>query len=592
MIPGFEVVLGKLIEIGYAEISKIQEAASAGATVSTHGVQAAIQQHHQEILRWVSGVTAGAYPHSRRTQEVTIDLDLQLTPRKLQLDFPGRTELKVSDLISFSGNIALLGDPGAGKTTSIKQLAQNLLARRSVDGIPLLVRLRDVQGQETLIERLQSILGLGMQWATGPGISRESAAVQQRQARFMIVSRFIDHLGCVVLLDGLDELEPGKRTEVLGEFRQLALSGSRARYLLTCRSGDFHYTIDNCHVVELSALDDAQIHRFVRLWLGKHVDVATFLAALQSSPYRDTAVRPLTLAHLCTLYAKYQKIPDKPRSVYRLIVNLLLEEWDASRSVERSSKFDHFDSELKREFLAHMAYQLTQVSRRAAFTHVELMNAYGMICDRYDLPRKEGRAVVSEIEAHSGLLVQSSYETYEFAHKSLQEYLTADFIIKLPSLPRSSRAIREMPHEFAVAVALSSDPSAYLSGLTLGPMTHPSRDNGYLGTFLHRLLLEKPDFNPTSLLGIAVLYLSSKLLETQGDSENFERVLESLYSDSRIRTSLMFVTSFYQLVRQDEHRLVYRWQKRLTPHGDAELPAEIEIRTSASSLRAILLETP
>jgi hypothetical protein len=588
MFPGSDLVIGKLVEFAFAELSKLQEARTAGARIHA-GSSEALRRHQEEIRGWASGVTAGGFPHSRRLNEVIIDLDLQFTPRKWQFGTSREGESKVSDLLNIDDHVAILGDPGAGKTTSLKQMIIALLEQCPRNYVPILVRLRDLQHKESLIERLQNVLGITVAWDEIKGVGSDEAETQRGRALFTIVSRFIDHIGGAVFLDGLDEVSPEQRSEVLNMFRQLTLASSRSRFIMTCRSGDFHYAIDKCYVVELRPLAIQQIEEFVRLWLRRAEDVDKFLLELMASPYRDAAVRPLTLAHLCTLYGKYHKIPDKPRSIYRLIVNLLLEEWDASRSVARTSRFDYFDTEAKREFLAHFAYKLTDSTKSASFTRTQLAKIYRIICEGYDLPLNEMRTVLTEIEAHSGLLVQTSYESFEFAHKSLQEYLAAEYIIKLPSLPRTPAMISYMPNEFALAVALSSHSTEYFAALVFGPLSHLSQDKDFLRTFVHRLLLEKPDFHPSPVLGVAVLYLT-EVLTNIGRASDMGDVLLSLYSDTRIQKSIRFARSFYTLTSTNGPQVVYRWTKSPSPFLDYELPAEIRINTDVPRLRELLLD--
>jgi len=74
----------------------------------------------------------------------------------------------------------------------------------------------------------------------------------------------------------------------------------------------------------------------------------------------------------------------------------------------------------------------------------------------------EAQQVVNELETHTGLFIQSGYEQFEFAHKSLQEYLAAEYLVKLPSIPPERRILFKLPNELAIAVTISSNPSDYI----------------------------------------------------------------------------------------------------------------------------------
>ena len=82
------------------------------------------------------------------------------------------------------------------------------------------------------------------------------------------------------------------------------------------------------------------------------------------------------------------------------------------------------------------------------------MDCYREIYVNYGLRISEAQAVVNELETHTGLIVQSGTELFEFSHKSLQEYLTAVFIVGLPAIPTNMIELQVMPNELAIATAL------------------------------------------------------------------------------------------------------------------------------------------
>lgn len=50
--------------------------------------------------------------------------------------------------------------------------------------------------------------------------------------------------------------------------------------------------------------------------------------------------------------------------------------------------------------------------------------------DTLDAPKRlDGEAVLKAIEVQQGLLVERATETYSFSHLTLQEYLTAKYVV-------------------------------------------------------------------------------------------------------------------------------------------------------------------
>jgi hypothetical protein len=220
------------------------------------------------------------------------------------------------------------------------------------------------------------------------------------------------------------------------------------------------------------------------------------------------------LAHLCAIFDRSRRIPEKPKSVYRRIVELLLEKWDEERSVVRKSAYAHFEADRKAEFLANLAFEITSELKTSSFTREGLICCYRKINENFGLPNSQAERVVDELETHTGLILKSGRETFEFSHKSLQEYLTADFIVKLPSIPANMIELQTMPNELAIAVAISSKPSEYLSQLVANHFSSIRTSFQFTRSFVSRLLLEEPDFEYTPRVGYALLALYSQYLSS------------------------------------------------------------------------------
>ena len=140
------------------------------------------------------------------------------------------------------------------------------------------------------------------------------------------------------------------------------------------------------------------------------------------------------------------------------------------------------------------------------------MDCYREIYVNYGLRISEAQAVVNELETHTGLIVQSGTELFEFSHKSLQEYLTAVFIVGLPAIPTNMIELQVMPNELAIATALSSRPSEYFYALVARHFSRIKLSFQFVRTFINRLLIERPDFEMSAEVGLAILCLYSQYL--------------------------------------------------------------------------------
>ncbi len=163
--------------------------------------------------------------------------------------------------------------------------------------------------------------------------------------------------------------------------------------------------------------------------------------------------------------------------------------------------------------------------------------------------------MIKELESHTGLFIQSGFELFEFAHKSIQEYLIAEYLVKLPSIPDDFKTIENLPNEFAIAIAISSNPSLYFSELVYTKLNKFKFSFQFLKTFINRILIEKPDFYKNDLVGINALILYSIYLGKSTDNaklslfivddlvEEFENLMKGIFK----RNSLLNILKLYTL---------------------------------------------
>ena len=135
------------------------------------------------------------------------------------------------------------------------------------------------------------------------------------------------------------------------------------------------------------------------------------------------------------------------------------------------------------------------------------------ICPNFNLPASEVKKVILEVESHTGLFLQSGFMKYEFVHKSIQEYLAAEYIVKLPSLEYLKEKIDVMGAELAIATSISSNPSLFFSDLVLNRFSRAKLPSSFRDAFVSRLILEKPDFYPSDDVVLSCLSLVSESLD-------------------------------------------------------------------------------
>jgi len=520
-----EYLLKKLIDESISVLKNIFKKNSIEVIVKKKDLEFALDSHLNYVENLTKQIGFKEMLSSRALKKLYIILDIQLSPKKLlPLGFKKKL-FKIEELILNDNHLIILGDPGAGKTTSIKNLAQKLLHEDDKYlkdySFPLLVQLRDLGDDESLFSRISDIIGINLFYKfNGRSTPLESQILEKDSNKIMICD-YLDRLRPVILIDGLDEINELKQDKIIKEIRILCNNLSQAKVLVTCRSGAFDIHLDNTEIFEICSLNDIQIDYFISKWFDNIKAASDFKKELYESTFKDLAIRPLTLSHLCALYEKYYRLPERPKYIYKKLITLLLEEWDSQRAIIRESKYYNFETERKYEFLANLAFQLTLDSDRKRFSEEELLNTLNKFHTVFNIDRKDLISVINEIESHNGIFVKSSYDSYEFSHKSMQEYLSADHLIRKGSIPFGIISKKNFSNELAIAVSLSSTPNNdYFYRLVYGFFLKNSIAPRYFNEFFFRLSIEKPDFSNDVFLSFTIYFLFHHYYSLFNSEEN------------------------------------------------------------------------
>lgn len=544
--------------------------------VSVGDLKAGIDEHLKHVEHWSSSAKFADLKEAKSISQIYVDLDTYLMPVRTHLSQREREQKRplLESVAKSNGHVVILGQVGAGKTTSVKRLCASFFLKDFGSPItqkfPLLIRLRELPAKLMwpslpILSAIQQILPLPISVRTNDSkdvIPREWSD----ETVCEIYSAALDHLKPIIILDGYDEILSGESRQLLiAEFSQLCRKLKFAKIVLTSRVGEYNREVFNASVFEIAPLSRDQITEFSKKWHSDENKSKHFLEQIDNSPYAGAAMKPLTLAHLCAIYERIGEVPSKPKTVYRKIVNLLIEEWDQQRGIQRQSKYSQFSSDRKFDFLCHLAFNLTAQRKQTVFTGEDLRQAYLAICTNFGLPAEDGESVANELESHTGLFIEASYKGYEFVHKSVQEYLTAEYIVRLPHLSIPAAQFNTLSSELAVATAISSNSSQYFCILMQKALASQNLKSFFV-PFSTRLLQEKPDFQESPEAFVFAVQAITALGESEVSLNLAARIFKV--------TTMNAISFFYSILDLKDKPLHLR---QIRSHDFLILPLELDI---------------
>jgi hypothetical protein len=476
---------------------------------------AALTSHLEWTASWSAGLQICDMSRSESIEERTICLGFSDTNASFRVsDISPALYERERDLLLDNDPYLIEGDPGGGKTTAIKRICRLLLSEAEEPGdhwqYPMLVLLRSIPKARGLVVYLGNLIGLTFNVPSpGPNTKiRDFGRLITCQGETLLdaVVRTLNDTRAVLLLDGIDELDPDERREIEPEIQDLVHLLASCKIIMTTRSGSLTRTVESVRRIALMRLSDEKQREIVSRWIDDGGG-NEFFDELHRRPYADLSNRPLFLVWLLLLYRRQKSLPFQSCDVYERVIRLMLEDWDRERGVSRVSRYANFGPDQKLRFLAALSHQLLLTTHRVAFRRRDLERAYVILCDRFQLPELQAEQVAQEIVSHTGLIVQAGFDQYEFSHLSLQEYLCAHHILRDPLKETLLKYLATYPAPLAIAAAMSASPSSFLALLSLSE----EREFGSprWKVFLGRLALETPRFTVGTDLGLGMLKLLS-----------------------------------------------------------------------------------
>jgi len=343
--------------------------------------------------------------------------------------------------------LVILGRPGAGKTTLLDYLVlvftgavRHALYDRLDRPFPLVARLRELgsPGFESLV-----------------GLLAKSSPVRRIPVGYP--ERWLKRGGCLVLLDGLDEvLDEEHHAQAVEEIQSLVGDYPDNHYVVTCRVAGWHNQLPGFRTYEIQPFTGDDIRRFIGVWyrevlrtqavnlLGaspalekvREAERRAFeeaegrTAALwQSLAGNESLLRiaatPLLLSLMAFVHYHKVDLPKGRAKLYGDCIEILLDLWD--RKDKRLQLPEVCSPKEKRLVLEAIAFHYLKqdILEAGPSTLASLVEpllpklSVGISAD----------SLLRQIWERSGVLQEQRLGFYGFAHRALHDYLAAAHVV-------------------------------------------------------------------------------------------------------------------------------------------------------------------
>jgi uncharacterized protein len=317
----------------------------------------------------------------------------------------------LSDLIF--NKCLLVGTVGQGKSILLKYILGREI--KSGERIPLLYELRYYRGGSLMSELSKKLSHL---------IGVDDCAD--------VIEHFFDQSRISLLLDGLDEVDPGVLADLLREIEQISLRYPGLKIVVTSRPDSGGDSLTNFSTVRIEPLSEGRLPEFFNKITKDLAFSKKIVEAISKSDIgvKDIIKTPLSATLVAIIYKSSGKIPGKFTDFFEELFGVLVIRHDASKQGwQRDRQSGLTDRQLQQAFEAFCF----QVRRRKSFSCTKdesvMFAADGL--SRLAL-KVSPEKILSDIKKITCLVIEEGRRV-EFLHASVANYFSSKFISGLSS---------------------------------------------------------------------------------------------------------------------------------------------------------------
>ncbi|MBT1704442.1 NACHT domain-containing protein [Chryseosolibacter indicus] len=334
--------------------------------------------------------------------------------QELETNTPTRKRVSLEQIIEGAKPALITGDPGTGKSTSLKKIGEQIVHSNrdsKIKGLPLYFSVVEVFEADYDVSRL----------------------INNKLTPYFgaINDDFFEQYKLTLLVDSLDELEEQNQRRVVEQLKQL-FADKGVKFIIGTRNDDklqINTGLAEYNSYKIERFNQDQIKRFITSFFPSHETKAEKLieALKDNRIIEKLPLTPLTLSLISILFEENDlEIPATITDIFDNFNSLLI------GKATVSSRIEFVDVSFKERILSLYAYQLLKTHQHSPYTREEFYNFFKEYFFEKTIPLGKGslEEALDYLINNTGILTLKNNKYVKFSHDSFLEYYAALEIFK------------------------------------------------------------------------------------------------------------------------------------------------------------------
>lgn len=328
-------------------------------------------------------------------------------------------------------NIAVYGEAGAGKSTTLHVYAEKLYKHKDDTESVIFIPLNRITSKLNKLEpdhrdrvlsgttKLEALLGAFLHYKDIPATPENKSAL-------------IDHLNAnkktTIIIDALDEAANNAEW-IIQALSEIPKSIRCAQVITSSRDCVKYLKEIEFLGITLLPFTRDQLKRFIFGWIKIEDQKVNLWNKIIEKELFEVANNPLLATIICSLHENGVPIPENEPEIYKSKIDLLCGSYDHYKNIKRTKN----SKQLLEDCCRKIAYQMHRRQlRQASRSDMEKYLSEGM---NYKIPETTIQSAIEDLISICNILKFSSDDgTYGFGHLRYQEYLASDEISRTRSI--------------------------------------------------------------------------------------------------------------------------------------------------------------